>query len=118
MERNGAEKIMPDPGTIAGGGAVLAVLAREVWGFFKGDMKKVSEEVLKLPAALAKLIEELDETKDTVTKSYELARDQVTKLAATGDRQIELLRELITIVKQLQTDITELKIRNKYRGGE
>lgn len=77
------------------------------------------KELEKAPATLepTKLLEEVAETKAIATQNYDLLREHMTKLAATGERQIELLRELISIVKDLQRDITEMKIRNKVRSG-
>lgn len=64
------------------------------------------------------LLEEITESKEVSVKSYELLRDHVTKIAATGDRHIELLRELIQLQKQTQSDVTEMKIYNKVRDGK
>jgi len=62
------------------------------------------------------LMSNLDSLNTSATKTHELVRDHVSTIAITGERQIELLQELIGIVKSLQTDVLEMKIRAELEG--
>lgn len=109
-----------DPGTATGVAALAAIAADKVWAYFRGDFKKYVERFDAMWVALdkrtAKLNEDFVTMSAVVSKSHELIREHVTTIASTGERQIELLRELIGIVRDLQDDVTEMRLRQKIEG--
>lgn len=111
-----------DPGTATGAAALVAIAADKVWAYFRGDLKKYVEKLntvwTTLDVRTAKLNEDFVTMSAVVSKSHELLREHVTTIASTGERQIELLRELIGIVRDLQGDVTEMKLREQIKGGK
>jgi esterase/lipase len=105
-------------GIVSGGLMLGGMIGLWIWRL-SAKLKELEKDAAKEPVkeSTAKLSQEVTETREIATKNYDLLREHMTKIAATGERQIELLRELISIVKDLQGDVTEMKIRNKVRSG-
>jgi len=85
-----------DPNLLAVGGVLL--ILREVFGF------------LKLKTTREALINENQEVMDEMRKALEENTKVLTKIADHMDNQIELLREFSHEIKEVRSDIDEIRL--------
>ena len=110
-------------GSILGGVGLAITLGTMVW-----KLSAKLKELEKKSSAQApvekgngmtpheQLMDSLDSLTTAAAKNHELVREHVSTIAVTGERQIDILRELIKIVKNVRDDLTEMKIRQKVEG--
>lgn len=110
-------------GSILGGVGLAITLGTMVWKL-SAKLKDLEKKSAGAPLSQKsngitphqQLMSNLNALNISATKTHELVRDHVSTIAATGERQIEILQELIGIVKSLQKDVLEMKIRAELEG--
>lgn len=110
-------------GSILGGVGLAITLGTIIWKLsakLKELEKKSTEPALTVKGngitPHQQLMGILASLNSSATKNHELVREHVSTIAITGERQIEILQELIGIVKSLQGNVMEMKIRQEIEG--
>lgn len=110
-------------GSILGGVGLAITLGTMVWKL-SAKLKEIERKSTEGPLVAKgngmtphqQLMSNLASLSTSVAKNHELVREHVSTIATTGERQIEILQELVGIVKSLQSDVTKMKIRQEIEG--